>query len=83
MVEKMYEGFLMLFACALITHLLLWASKHVKKMKDKIVVQVENALERGELFVIAFIAFASVVREGVETVIFLNALGVEGNSWRI
>ena len=74
--EKVYEWILMIAAFLMISHLLIWTSKNSKKLSGHIKSKVENALVKSELMVIGFIAFFSVVREWVETVIFLNALNV-------
>lgn len=80
--EKIYEWILMIAAFFMISHLLLWTNKNSKKIADQIKSKVESALLKSELWVIGTIAFFSVVREGVETVIFLNALNTspEGGS---
>lgn len=81
--EKVYEWFLMIAAFLMISHLLLWTNKNSKKIAEQIKQKVETALLKSELWVITAIAFFSVVREGVETVIFLNALNTSTESGSI
>ena len=75
--EELFEGLLYLVAAVLITtvilHVIGYASKEVIEKK------AEKAIERHETFGIGLLAFVSVWREGVETVIFIGA-GTESNS---
>ena len=72
--EKVYEGILMLVACAMITQFLLWTNSNFKNIWKKIKKSVEHIVSTGQLWMLSILAFASVVREGVETVIFFHAL---------
>ncbi len=74
--EKVYEGALMLFACGLITHMVFWMKGLAKGLRSRMHTQVEGILERNTLLALTGISFAAVVREGVETVIFFQALDV-------
>ncbi len=74
-VEKLYEGILMFLACGLITQFLVWTNTNFKDIGTKLKKSVEKIVSSGQLWMLSFLAFASVVREGVETVIFFNALG--------
>jgi len=69
-----YEGVLMLLACMMITQFLIWTNANFKNIGKKIKKSVENIVTTNQLWMLSILAFASVVREGVETVIFLNAL---------
>lgn len=73
--EKIYEWILMFIAFIMISHLILWSNKNTAKIKSKI----KNAVLKKEILVLFIIAFVSVVREWVETVIFLNALDLSLN----
>ncbi len=72
--EKIYEGVLMLVACLMITQFLVWTNANFKNIGKKIKNSVEQIVSSGQLWMLSILAFASVVREGVETVIFFNAL---------
>lgn len=78
--EKTYEGILMLLAWLLITHLIFWSYKKAKHIKKEVTEKVQKSIEKNELFIIALIAFMSVAREGIETVLFFSALGFDGSS---
>jgi len=73
-VEKVYEGILMLVACALITQFLIWTNSNFKNIGAKMKKSVQKIVTSGQLWMLSILAFASVVREWVETVIFFNAL---------
>jgi len=72
--EKIYEGILMLVACIMITQFLIWTNMNFRNIWKKIKKSVENIVTTNQLWMLSILAFASVVREWVETVIFLNAL---------
>ena len=72
--EKLYEWILMLIACAMITQFLVWSNANFKNIWKKIKSTVESIVTSWQLWMLSILAFASVVREWVETVIFLNAL---------
>lgn len=82
--EKIYEGFLMLGACALITHLVFWMAKHGRLIKQKLETKMKDVLESKTLWMLSVIVFFSVIREGIETVIFFQAIDVQADgqaSW--
>ena len=74
--EELFEGFLYLIAAVLITTVILHVIGHAtKEVLEK---KAEEAIEKREAFGVALLAFVSVWREGVETVIFIGA-GTESN----
>lgn len=72
--EKIFEGVLMILASIMITQFLIWTNTNFKNIWKHIKKTVENIVSSGQLWMLSILAFASVVREWVETVIFLNAL---------
>ena len=75
--EELFEGLLYLVAAILITTVILHVVGHASK--EVLENQAENAIEIREAFGIGLLAFVSVWREGVETVIFIGA-GTESSS---
>lgn len=75
-VEFAVEGFIALFAMAVLTHMIFWMRSHArtlgKELRDKVDESVGSAL--------AIIAFAAVAREGLETVLFLLSAETESAS---
>lgn len=72
--EKIYEWILMLLACLMITQFLIWTNNNFKNIWKQVKKSIENIVSTWQLWMLSILAFASVVREWVETVIFLNAL---------
>lgn len=88
-VEKVFEGIMFLLAAALLTWMIVWMQKMGQKFQTKLEDDIERIIEKDEigggkwgLFVLVFV---QILREGIETVIFLfgaaNASDDE-NAWR-
>jgi high-affinity iron transporter len=70
--EELFEGITMLIGAGLLTWMILWMMEQkrvAQQLKEKVALHVSKAM-RYELFLLVFVA---VLREGIETVIFLNA----------
>ena len=69
--EQIFEGISMFAAAILLTYMIFWMMKksHVKEIRENVSKKVEMEHELG-LF---FLSLVAVLREGVETVIFLGA----------
>lgn len=78
--EKLYEGILMLTAAAVITHMVLWIKRNAMTIKSSLEQKVTLMMERKELWMIGVLAFVAVVREGIETVIFLEAISAQSGN---
>jgi len=72
-VEELYEGVTMLIAAGLITWMVLWMSRQGKRMKGHLEGRVGGHIRDNRPLGIFFLVFVSVLREGIETVIFLQA----------
>ena len=75
--EELFEGILYLVAVALITTVILQVMGHASR--EVLENKAEKAIETREAFGIGLLAFVSVWREGIETVIFIGA-GTESSS---
>ena len=75
--EELFEGILYLVAVALITTVILHVVGHASR--EVLENKAEKAIETREAFGIGLLAFVSVWREGIETVIFIGA-GTENSS---
>lgn len=80
-IEEVFEGTLMLVATIMITHFVVWTNSHFKNIWKKIKKWVETALSWGQLWILTILSFVSVIREWVETVIFLKSAEFSGISW--
>ncbi len=73
--EEIFEGITMLAGALLITTLILWMMKQgniALNIENKVSVQITNS-RKFELF---FLVFISILREGIETVIFLGTVAI-------
>ncbi len=77
--KALFEGAAMLFAAALLTWMIFWMRRQARTIKRELEEQVEHALATGSVFALATVAFFGVLREGVETALFLFGT-VEGSN---
>ena len=78
--EELFEGFFMLLAVGLLTPMIIWMQKNSKNAKAHLEKQVSSALTGGQVLGLAAVSFLSVYREGVETVLFLEATALNNSS---
>ena len=71
--EQLFEGTTLLTAAAVVTWMLFWMRRQAAALKGDLHAAVDRALGDGTAWGLAALAFASVVREGVETALFLAA----------
>ncbi len=71
--EEIYEGVLMLVAAGLMTWMVVWMWRRGREMRMTVEKDVDRHLSQNWPLGIFFLVFLSVLREGVETVIFLQA----------
>jgi len=71
--EQVFEGATMFFAAAILTTMILWMRKNSKAYSEDLKRRVEFALTKKESYGLAVLAFVSIFREGVETVLFLGS----------
>lgn len=66
------EGILSLVAVAGVTYMIVWMHRHARELKGHLEAQAAVAVDAGAA-ALAFMAFFAVLREGVETAVFLLA----------
>jgi high-affinity iron transporter len=71
--EEIFEGATMFLAAAILTSMILWMHKNSKSYSDSIKRRVELAVTRNQTLGLATLAFVSIFREGIETVLFLGS----------
>ena len=71
--EQLFEGTLMIVGAVLISWMILWMMQQ-RHIAQDIENEVKHNIEQHNAFAIAVLVFISVLREGVETVIFLGTL---------
>lgn len=72
--REMMEGTLALVAVAGVTYMLVWMRRHGQYLKSDLETKAAEALGHGSTRALIGLAFVAVIREGLETAIFLVAL---------
>ena len=77
--EEIFEGIVMLVGAALLTTMILWMMKqqHSAAIIEE---KAERYISKGKLVSLSLLVFVSVLREGIESVIFLGALNFSSGS---
>lgn len=70
---EIFEGSMMLLAAGILTYMVLWMQRQSRGIKAELHGQMDVALSRGSSWALSLLAFTVVVREGLETVLFLSA----------
>lgn len=68
-----FEALAMFTATAVLTYMIFWMAKNARKIRGELQERVDVAVSSGQLLGISAVAFTSVLREGVETILFLSA----------
>lgn len=67
------EGILALVAVAGVTYMVVWMRRHSRELKRTLESSAEGALLHGSMWALVGLAFFAVIREGLETAIFMLA----------
>jgi high-affinity iron transporter len=82
--EQIFEGFAMVIAAGVVTWMLFWMRRTAANLKGELQAGVDRALVSGGVLGLALLAFTAVIREGIETALFLmgqaTAAGSEATS---
>lgn len=71
--ETVFEGTTMFVSMAILTTVILWMNENSKAYSEGLRQKVEQAMTKTRTLGLASLAFVSVFREGVETVLFLGS----------
>src|SRR4030066_947014 len=71
--EQIFEGATMFLAAAILTYAILWMKENSKAYSGSLRERVERALTDKQIVGLAALAFVSIFREGIETVLFLGS----------
>jgi high-affinity iron transporter len=71
--EQIFEGITMLVAAGVVTWMLFWMRRQAANVKGELQASVDRALTEGSVWGLAFLAVTAVIREGIETALFLVA----------
>jgi high-affinity iron transporter len=79
-VQATFEGVTAVLAIIVLTWMLFWMRRQGRAMKGELEAGIDAALHRGSMMALVGLAFVAVLREGLETVLFLLAvLGSSGD----
>ena len=82
--EQIFEGLTMLLAAGVVTWMLFWMRRQAASVKGDLQAAVDRALDDGSATALAVLAFIAVIREGIETTLFLvgqAASAADGAIW--
>lgn len=69
--EQIFEASTMLLAAAVVTWMLFWMRRTAANIRGELQAGIDRALTDGSLWGLSALAFTAVIREGVETALFL------------
>jgi high-affinity iron transporter len=69
--EQIFEGAAMLLAAGVVTWMLFWMRRQASSVKGDLQRAVDRVLTEGTAWGLAMLAFTAVIREGLETALFL------------
>lgn len=69
--EQIFEGTMMLVAAGVVTWMLFWMRRQAASVKGELHAAVDRAVASGASWGLALLAFTAVIREGLETSLFL------------
>jgi len=71
--EEAFEGVMMLLAAGVLTWMIFWMQAQGRQIQTDLESDVRHAVSAGSTWALFGLSFVAVVREGVETVLFLSA----------
>jgi len=69
--EQLFEAATLLLAAGVVTWMLFWMRRQAGSVRGELQAAVDRALDDGSVRALGFLAFIAVIREGVETSLFL------------
>jgi high-affinity iron transporter len=69
--EQLFEAAAMFLAAGVLTWMLFWMRRQARRVKGELQAAVDRALTAGTAWGLAVLAFTAVIREGIETSLFL------------
>lgn len=71
--EEIFESFAMLLAAGVLTWMIFWMQRQGRQVQAELESDVHRAVTTGSAWALFSLAFVAVLREGIETVLFLTA----------
>ncbi|KHO61674.1 iron permease [Thermoanaerobacter sp. YS13] len=75
---ELFEIVVAAIAIIILSYMVVWMQKQSKNIKGELQAKVDKALSNNQVWGITILAFVTVIREGIETALFLTALKDEG-----
>jgi high-affinity iron transporter len=69
--EQVFEGLAMLLAAGVVTWMLFWMRRTAANIRGELHAGIDRALTEGGAWALSILAFTAVIREGIETSLFL------------
>jgi high-affinity iron transporter len=69
--EQVFEGVAMLIAAAVVTWMLFWMRRTAANLRGELHSRIDRAVSEGAVLGLTLLAFTAVIREGIETSLFL------------
>ncbi len=69
--EQIFEGIAMVIAAGVVTWMLFWMRRQAASVRNELHASVDRVLTEGSVWGLAILAFTAVIREGIETSLFL------------
>ena len=70
--EQLFEALTMILAASVVTWMLFWMRRQARSVRGELHAAVDRAIDNGSATALALLAFFAVIREGVETSLFLT-----------
>jgi high-affinity iron transporter len=78
--EELTEGVVAVVAAGLLTWMIFWMGKNARQLRDKLESEAASAVAVGAVGTLAAVAFVAVLREGLESALFLISTTVGVNA---
>jgi len=81
--EEIFEGVTMLLAAGVLTWMIFWMLRNSSQFQLGLQSDVRDAVQKGQAWALFGIAFFAVLREGIETALFLSAAALSTSSSQV
>lgn len=81
--DKVFEGVASITATVVLTYMIFWMAQNAQKIRNELHFKIASMVTTGQVLSLTSLAFVSVFREGLETVLFLTTLAVSDFSGTI
>lgn len=77
--RELFEAVMMIIAVMILSTMILWMQRHSRFIRTELQNKLSEAVSSGRVAAVALLSFSMVVREGIETSVFLTALSSGGS----